>query len=85
MAHLMQCIVDVKAEENYLAHGLVMAIAKVDKDLNYKAYIQGRNISPVDQNLFETTGIELSKCAGIPELGRFHDHYREKSMLSTWV
>jgi len=38
VAHLKRCFVKVKAEENCLAHALVIAIAKVDKDPNYKAY-----------------------------------------------
>jgi len=37
MAHRKRSIVEVQAEENCLAHALVIAIAKVDKDPNYKA------------------------------------------------
>jgi len=44
MMHLKRSIVEVKAEQNCLAHALVIAIAKVDNDPNYKAYIQGRKI-----------------------------------------
>jgi len=77
MAHLKKSIVEVKADENYLARALVIAIAKIDKDPNYKAYIQGRNIRPVVRNLLETTGIDLSNCAGIPELVRFQEQFRE--------
>ena len=66
----------MKAEENCLAHALVIAIAKVDKDPNYKAYIQGRKIRPVVQNLLETTGKDLSNGAGIPEIVRFQEHFR---------
>jgi len=60
MAHLRRSIVEVKAEENCLAHALVTAIANVNKDPNYKAYIQGRKIRPVLQKQLETTGIDLS-------------------------
>ena len=38
MAQLKTSIVDVKAEGNSLAHVLVISIAKVDNDPNYKAY-----------------------------------------------
>ena len=76
MAHLKRSIVEVKAEENCLAHALVRAIAKVDKDPNYKAYIKGRKIRQVVQTLLETTGIDLSNGAGITELVRFQEHFR---------
>ena len=68
---------EVKAEENCLAHALVTAIAKVDKDPNFKAHIQGRKIRHVVETLLETTGIDLSNGAGIPELFRFQEHFRE--------
>ena len=41
MAHLKKSIVEVKTEENSLAHALVIAVAKVENDPNYKAYRQG--------------------------------------------
>jgi hypothetical protein len=47
MAHLKKSIVEVKSEENCLAHALVIAIAKITNDSNYKAYRQGRIIRPV--------------------------------------
>ena len=37
MAHLKKCIVEVKAEENCLAHALIIAIARVDNDADYTA------------------------------------------------
>jgi len=37
MAHLKSSIVEVKAEENFLAHALLIAIARVVNDANYKA------------------------------------------------
>jgi len=81
IAHLKRSIVVVKAEENCLAHALVIAIAKVGKDPKYKAYLQGRKIGPVVQKLLETTGIDLSKGAGIPELLRFQEHFREYKIV----
>ena len=35
MAHLKRSIIDVKAEENCLAHALIIAIARLGKDSNY--------------------------------------------------
>jgi len=56
----------VRAEQNSLAHALIIAIANVDKDPNYDAFHKGRNIRHVDQILLDTTGIDLSNGAGIP-------------------
>jgi hypothetical protein len=47
MAHLKTSIVEVKSENNCLALALIIAIAKVTNDSNYKAYIQGRKRSCV--------------------------------------
>jgi hypothetical protein len=65
MAHLKRSIVEVKTEENCLAHALIIAIAKVENDAAYKSYHRGRRIRPAVQNLLETTGIDLSGEAGI--------------------
>jgi len=75
MSHLKRSIVEVNAEQNCLAHPLVMTIAKVDNDPNYKAYRQGRKIRPVVQTQIETIGIDLSNGAGIPELVRFQEYF----------
>ena len=77
MAHFKISVVEVRVEENCLAHALVIAIAKVDKDPNFKGCIQGRKILHVDETLLETTGIDLSNGAGIPELVRFQEHFRK--------
>ena len=77
MAHLKHSIMEVKAQENYLARSLIIAISSVDNDPIYKAYRQGRKIRHVVQTLLETTGIDLSNGAGIPELARFQEHFPE--------
>ena len=71
MAQLKQSVVEVKAEQNCLAHAFVIAIPKVDNGHNYKVYRQGRKIRPIVQTLLETIRIDLSNGAGIPELVRF--------------
>jgi hypothetical protein len=77
MAHLKKSIVEILVEENCLAHAIVIAIAKVTNDPNYKAYRQGRKILPAVQHLLETTGINLDNGGGIPELIRFQDHFKK--------
>jgi len=81
VAHLKRSRVEVKAEENCLAHALVIAIAKVDKDPNFKAHIQGWKIRHVVQTLLETIGIDLSNGVGIPELVRFQERFREYKIV----
>ena len=66
MAHLKTSIVEMKAEQNCLAHDMLIAIARVDKDPNYDALCKGRKIRPVDQTLLEKTGLDLSNGPGIP-------------------
>ena len=72
---------EVKAEENCLAHALIISIAKVENDPDYKAYRQGRNIHQVVQSLLDTTGIDLANGAGIPELVRFQEHFRQYKIV----
>jgi hypothetical protein len=77
MAHLKRSIIEVKAEENCLAHALVIAIAKLTNNPNYKAYRQGRKIRPVVDNLLAMTSIDLTNCGGNPELIKFQEHFKE--------
>jgi hypothetical protein len=71
MVHLKRSIIEFKTDENCLAHSLIISIARITNDPNYKAYIQGRKIRPVVDHLLATTGIDLSNGAGIQELARF--------------
>ena len=72
----LKSIVQVKAKSNCLAHALIIAKAKVDGDPNYASYRHGCKIRPVVDRLLETTGIELSRGGGVPELMRFQEHFR---------
>ena len=68
----------MKAESNCLAHALVIAKAKVDgDDKNYQSYRHGYKIRPVVDRLLETTGIDLSRGGGVPELIRFQENFKE--------
>ena len=55
MAHLKQSIVEVKAEENCLAHALVIAIARLVNDPIYISYRRDCRIRPVVQNVCQTS------------------------------
>ena len=58
MAHVKRSIINDKAETNCLAHALVIAIASLTKDPNYKAYREGKKRLEVE-HLLQTTGINL--------------------------
>jgi len=62
MAHLKRSIIEVKADNNCLAHALIIAIARMNKDPNYQSYRKGckKKIRPVVASLLETTGIDLT-------------------------
>ena len=68
---------EVKAEENCLAHALITAIARVDNDADYTACRKGHKIRPVVQTLLQRTGTDLTNGCGIPDLNRFQEHFRD--------
>ena len=68
---------EVKAEENCLAHALIIAIAIEENDANYKQYRPERKIRHVVQALLQETSIDLTRGGGIPELIRFQEHFCE--------
>ena len=67
---------EVGAEENCLAHALIIAIARLNNDPNYMAYRKRLKIRPMVHQILET-GIDLKNGAGIPELNRFQQHFHE--------
>jgi hypothetical protein len=77
MALLKRSIIKVKAEENCLAHALIISIARLTKDPNYNSYRRGCKIHVEVDRLLEATGIDLTNGAGIPELMRFQEHFKE--------
>jgi len=83
MANLKMSIVEVKAEQNTncLAQALLTAIVKVKNYLAYKAYRQKCKIRHAVQTLLKTTGIGLSNGAGILELFRFQENFREYKII----
>jgi hypothetical protein len=77
MVRLKKDIVKVKAEENYLTHALIIAIARLINDPDYNAFRQGNKIRLTVDRLLRTTGIDLTNGGGIPELIRFQEHFKE--------
>jgi hypothetical protein len=78
MAQLKRSIVKVKAEENCLAHALLIAVARVTNDPNYIQYRMGRKkILPKVRELLQAAVVDLSRGGGIPELQAFQRHLSE--------
>jgi hypothetical protein len=77
MAHLKTIIVEVKAVNDCLAHALMIAIAKLTNDPDYKTFCQGRMIHPVLDRLIATTGTDMTNGGGVPQLIRIKEHFRE--------
>ena len=75
LAHLKRSVIEVKAENNCLAHALILAIARLEKDPNYQLYRKGNKIRPVVACLLETTGIDLTNGGRITELVRFQENF----------
>jgi hypothetical protein len=71
LARLKTSIVEVKAEENCLAHALVIAEVKLKNNPKYNSYHRGYKIGPAVQ-LLQKSGIELKNGgAGLPEVIKF--------------
>jgi hypothetical protein len=81
MAHLKKSTVEVKTKENCLANELVVAIAKVRKNPDYKVYMQSREILPKVSELMQDAGVDLSRGGGIPELQAFQFYLSELRIL----
>ena len=77
LARLKTSVVEVKEIENCLAHALIIEIAKADNNPEYVAYRRCYKIRPIVQDLLATTGIDLTRCGGIPELIKFQEHFRD--------
>jgi hypothetical protein len=73
MVHLNRSIIETRAEENCLAHALMIAIAMLNNDPNYTAYRKEWKIRPMVKQLLETTVFDLKNGARIPDLTRFQD------------
>jgi hypothetical protein len=77
MAHQKRSIIEVKAEQNCLAHALIIAIARLNNDPNYNSYRHGYKLKPKVDHLLRTTGIDLADGGGIPEFAIFQEHFKK--------
>jgi hypothetical protein len=63
--------VEVKAKENCLAHALVIAVARVTKDPNYKSVRRWWKILPKFRELLHASGVDLSSGGGFQNYRHF--------------
>ena len=63
VAHVKCSVVEVKATENCLAHAIIIAIAKLENDANYKSYRDVYTVRFIVRTLQEG---QVSSC---PEVG----------------
>jgi len=81
LAHPKRSVIEVKAENNCLAHALIVGIARLEKDPNYQSYRKGNKIRPVVARLLEATGIHLTNGGRIPELVRFQEPFGDYKIV----
>ena len=81
LAHLKRSVIEVKAENNCLAHALIVAIARLENDPNYQSYRKGNKIRPVVARLLEATGIDLINGGGVPALVKFQEHFDDYKIV----
>ena len=74
-------IINVKAKTNFLAHAVIIAIARLTEDPNYNSHRKGDKIRPEVQHLLQTTGINLENGGGIRENQQFQDHFSEYKII----
>ena len=60
-----------------MAYAIIISIAEIDYDAFYISYRKFNMIRPIDRTLLQQTGIILFNGAGIPELVRFQEHFRD--------
>jgi hypothetical protein len=64
---------------------LIIAIARVDNVPNYNSYRRGRKIRAEVDRLLQTTGTDLSRGGGIPELESFQQYFRDRYKIVVYT
>jgi len=55
MVHLKRSIIEVRVEENCLAHALIIAISRLNNDPNYTSCWRGNKIRPLVKELLDAS------------------------------
>jgi len=64
----------VKAAFLCLAHAIIIAMARVNNDPNYKSYRSGRCLKEPFEQLLNASGVDLSNGGGFEELQQFQQY-----------
>jgi hypothetical protein len=73
MSAIKRSIFVVKEVKLYLAHALVLAMAKVNNDPNYVSCTEGRKLKKPAQDLLLASGVQLDNEGGIEELAQIQN------------
>ena len=63
----------VKAALLCLAHALIIAMARVNSDPEYKSYRNGNRLNKPVEELLRDSGVDLSNGGGLEELQQFQE------------
>jgi len=81
MNAIKKSIVTVKAAPNCLAYALIIAMARVNGDPNYKSYSNGRGLKKPFEDLLKASGVYLSNGGGFEELRQFQDYLSDYQII----
>jgi hypothetical protein len=74
-------IVKVMAGSLCLTHALIIAMAKVNGDPNYKSYRDGYCLKQHVQYLLSVSGVKLTNGRGLKELKQFQNYFSDYKII----
>ena len=85
MSTIKKSIVAVEATINWLAYGLIIAMARVNGGMNYQTYRHGYGLKkPVEDHL-KPNGVDVSNVGGFKELKQFLEYFWTTTLLFMMV
>jgi len=85
LSAIKKSIVTVKAAFLCLAHALIIAMAKVNGDSNFKLYSNGRCLKERVEELLKASGVDLSNGGGLKNFNSFRSTFRITKLLCLTV
>jgi hypothetical protein len=74
LSAIKRSIIVVKAAFLYLAHTLVIAMARVNIDPKYESYKHGSCLQKPVEDLVKSSGVDLTNGGGLEELRQFQEY-----------